>query len=60
MSFGKAFETRVEANREVKRIKSKGFTVSSDLAVRKMNKKIHPRRKKLFHVGSFMEFLNFA
>jgi len=31
MTFGKAFETRVEANREVKRIKSKGFNINPDL-----------------------------
>jgi len=58
--FGKSFATRKEANAHLKAIKDKGRICSSSLAVRKMSKKIHPRRKKLFHVGSEIDFLNFA
>jgi hypothetical protein len=61
MAFGKAFETRAEANKELRTLKEKhGPAFSQTLAVRKMSKKVHPRRKKLFHVGNEMEFLNFA
>ena len=58
--FGKSFTTRKEANAHLKSIKDKGRIHFSDLAVRKMSKKLHPRRKKLFHVGSEIDFLNFA
>jgi hypothetical protein len=58
MTFGKAFHTREEANDHLKQLKHKGR--GRDCDVRKMSKKIHPRRKKLFHVGSWMDFLNFA
>lgn len=56
MAFGKAFHTRKEANKFQKIQKEKG----NDVQVRKMSKKIHPRRKKLFHVGFHIDFLNFA
>jgi len=59
MAFGKAFETRKEANEHLKKLKEKRI-VSDDVTVRKMSKKLHPRRKKLFHVGSTIDFLNFA
>lgn len=55
--FGKAFETRKEANAHLKKMVER---VETGLAVRKMNKKLFPRRKKLFHVGSRLDFLNFA
>ena len=58
MSFGKAFETRTEAEAHAKKLREKNKIV--EVTVRKMSKKIHPRRKKLFHVGSFTDFLNFA
>lgn len=61
MSFGRAFATRKEASAHVKKLKAKGtFDVPGDLAVRKMSKKLHPRRKNLFHVGGEIDFLNFA
>jgi hypothetical protein len=58
MSFGKAFHTRKQAIDHLKKARTKSF--SRDLEIRKMSKKIHPRRKKLFHVGSMIDFLNFA
>ena len=57
MAFGKAFHTLKEANVEVKWVKEK---TGRAVEVRKMKKKLFPRRKKLFHVGSHIEFLNFA
>ncbi len=59
MAFGKAFKTRAEATAELNRLKAKGFLRGS-VSIRKMSKKIHPRRKKLFHVGTEIDFLNFA
>ena len=56
MAFGKAFKTIAEANREVKKQAEKGRQVE----IRKMSKNLFPRRKKLYHVGSRIEFLNFA
>ena len=59
MAFGKAFHTRKEANAYLKKFKKQGNLLTS-ATVRKMSKKIHPRRKKLFHVGTKIDFLNFA
>jgi len=55
--FGKAFHTRKEATAHAMKMRAKG---RMDVEVRKMSKKNHPRRKKLFHVGTFIDFLNFA
>jgi len=58
MAFGKVFGTRKEANQHLEKVQ-----VRSDeggLGVRKMSKKVFPRRKKLFHVGTFIDFLNFT
>lgn len=60
MAFGKAFHTRKEANNHLKELNKKGRNFWGDIKVRKMSKKIHPRRKKLFHVGTEIDFLNFA
>jgi hypothetical protein len=54
--FGKAFKTLKEARTFERKQIEKGNHVE----IRKMSKKIHPRRKKLFHVGSHIDFLNFA
>jgi hypothetical protein len=54
--FGKAFLTRKEAQAFLQKQIKKGLRVE----IRKMSKKIHPRRKKLYHVGSEIDFLNFA
>ena len=59
MSFGKAFHTRKQANAHLKQLKKKGW-IDNDIKIRKMSKKIHPKRKKLFHVGSTIDFLNFT
>ena len=63
MSFGKAFHTRKEAAVHLKRVKDglerRDAFVTDDFTIRKMSKKIHPRRKKLFHVGTFLDFLNY-
>lgn len=60
MAFGKAFHTRKEASQHLKKLKERGAWLASSSSIRKMSKKIHPRRKKLFHVGSKIDFLNFA
>ena len=58
MAFGKAFETRKEAEAHAQKVNNRpGFV---EVQVRKLNKKLFPRRKKLFHVGTFIDFLNFA
>ena len=58
MAFGRAFETRKEAEEHAQKVNNRpGFV---EVQVRKLNKKIFPRRKKLFHVGTFIDFLNFA
>ena len=54
--FGKAFETKKEAEAYRKAQALKGIKVE----IRKMSKKIHPRRKKLYHVGTEIDYLNFA
>lgn len=56
-AFGRAFETRKEANAFLKKNDPYGWKGES---VRKMSKKLFPRRKKLFHVGTELDFLNFA
>ena len=60
MAFGKAFHTKKEANQHLEKLKERGTWLSSSSSVRKMSKRIHPRRKKLFHVGTEIDFLNFA
>lgn len=60
MSFGKSFHTRKEANEHLEKLNRRGKNFWGSVNVRKMSKRVHPRRKKLFHVGSEIEFLNFA
>ena len=61
MSFGKVFATRKEAQAHLNKIDPTGIKRgSSSLAIRKMSKRLFPRRKKLFHVGCEIDFLNFA
>lgn len=57
--FGKSFHTKKEANEHLEKVKNRSFP-GSDLQVRKMSKKLFPRRKKLFHVGTYIDFINFA
>ena len=59
VTFGKAFYTYKEALKYIKDLDNKGKS-TKDLDIRKMSKKIHPRRKKLYHVGTYLDFLNFA
>ena len=61
MAFGKSFHTLKEARAyRDKQLKSgKGYN-SFDYGIRKMVKKNHPRKKKLYHVGTYIDFLNFA
>lgn len=62
--FGKSFYTLKEANAYLKKIDPQGRNSGPDslgtLAVRRMSKKLYPRRKKRYHVGNYMEWLNFA
>ncbi len=58
--FGKSFTTRIEANAHLKHLRKTGKDSWNRQRVRKMSKKLHPRRKKLFHVGTELDFLNFA
>ena len=60
MSFGRAFKTRKEANAYAKKINAKPDVTICKVQVRKLNKKLFPRRKNLFHVGTELDFLNFA
>ena len=57
--FGKAFKTLKEARAHLKKIDPQGYHAFT-LKVRKMSKKDFPRRKKLYHVGSSLDYLNFA
>lgn len=59
MAFGKAFKTLKEANVFLKKRDAR-TVFHPEETVRKMSKKVHPRRKKLFHVGTKIDFLNFA
>lgn len=65
MSFGKTFYTRKEAKEYLK--KKFGFTTFTQenghpggYGVRRLSKKLYPRRKKRYHVGTYMDFLNFC
>jgi len=58
VAFGKAFKTLKEAKDFLK--KQESTMMHSGMEVRKMSKKLFPRRKKLFHVGTETDFLNFA
>ena len=51
MSFGKTYLTRTQANQAAK---------APDVNVRKLSKRLFPHRKKLYHVGTYLDFLNFA
>ena len=57
MAFGKTFLTRKEASAHAKKINDRHSRVKVE--VRKLSKKLFPRRKKMFHVGSELDFLNF-
>ena len=57
MAFGKTFHTLKEARREAKKINE---TTLEKVDVRKLNKKWFPRTKKLFHVGTGLDFLNWG
>lgn len=59
MASGRAFQTLKEANAFLKKRQARN-TIHPEEAVRKMSKKVHPRRKNLFHVGTKIDFLNFA
>ena len=56
MAFGKAFKTLKEANAHAKKMRAR----YPHIEVRKMSKKLHPRREKLYHVGDYTDFINFA
>lgn len=59
MSFGRSFHTLKEARAYKKKVKNTKITIG-DFKVRQLSKKLFPRRKKLYHVGSHLDFLNFA
>lgn len=59
MAFGKSFHTLKEARAYEKKVKNREITTGS-FAVRKLSKKLFPRRKKRYHVGLYIDFLNFA
>jgi hypothetical protein len=56
--FGKSFNTLKEARVELK--KREARRPQRDLEIRYLSKKAHPRRKKRYHVGTYLEWLNFA
>lgn len=53
--FGEAFLTRKEAKIYAKKVNGKGPT---SVKIRRISKKLHPHHKKLFHVGTYLDFLN--
>jgi len=55
MAFGKAFKTRKEANKHLKKMDN----VWGSIKIRRLSKKAFPRRKKIFHVGTEIDYLNF-
>lgn len=57
--FGKSFHTLKEARAYEKKVKDREIT-TGDFTIRTLSKKLFPRRKKLYHVGSHLDFLNFA
>lgn len=55
----KTFLTRHEANKYLSNQVEKGnISRHGDVTVRVLSKKLFPRRKKRFMVGSYMEWLN--
>lgn len=60
--FGRSFEKLAEARAYLKKQKEKGdiYASSESFRIRKLNKKLFPRRKKLYHVGTEIDYLNFA
>jgi hypothetical protein len=61
MSFGKTFLTRREANDYLKDQIGKGrFSKFGSERVRLLSKTLFPRTKKRYHVGSYMDWLNWG
>lgn len=62
MAFGKTFLTRKEASDYLKKQIEKGKIsfFSKDHAVRRLSKRVFPRTKKRYHVGTSMDFLNWG
>ena len=55
MAFGKTFETRKDATEYLK----KRAAFDRGEKIRRLPKKYFPRNKKIYHVGTELEFLNF-
>ncbi len=61
MAFGKTFLTRKEASDYIKKQNEKnGGLIYSSIAIRRLSKRIFPRTKKRYHVGTSMDFLNWG
>ncbi len=61
MAFGKTFLTRKEASNFMKKQNKKnGGLIYTNLAIRKLSKRLFPRTKKRYHVGTSMDFLNWG
>ncbi len=59
MAFGKSFKTMKEARAHLVKVKARAFTPKT-FDIRRLSKKMFPRRKNLYHVGSYIDFINFA
>jgi hypothetical protein len=60
MAFGKSFKTLKEARAHLKLEKQKNWAwESSSIEIRKFSKKLHPRKKNRYHVGTYLDWLNF-
>lgn len=60
MAFGKAFKTLKEARAYAKKRHPNYKTDLVSFSVRLMPKRLFPRRTKRYHVGTYMDYLNFA
>ncbi|RPI56483.1 MAG: hypothetical protein EHM49_00375 [Deltaproteobacteria bacterium] len=58
MSFGKTFHTYKEAKHYLKKREARKLLYPKE-TIRKLSKKLFPRRRKLYHVGTYIDFLNF-
>jgi hypothetical protein len=63
MAFGRAFETRKEAEKFLNE-RFNQYRVDqghiNGYGVRLMPKRLFPRRKRRYHVGTYLDYINFA
>ncbi len=57
--FGTAFKTLKEARERMNLINNSNIVIP-EVQIRKLSKKIFPNRTRRYHVGTEIDFLNFA